>query len=292
MKILPVRILSLGLVALFVLAACAAPAAPTTGPCAPKGDLFDCGGREVTIAIENAYIPFNFVRLDNGKADGWDYDALKEICQRLNCKPVYKEIGWDGMIVAVSQGQFDMAADGITITDERKQQVDFSEGYIAVEQRIMIRQDETRFDSVDSLKADPTLKLGTQKGTTNYDKAIELVGEERVVGFDTFGDVVQALIAGDLDGVVIDDTAGQGYVGENKEKIKLLPGSLASDQLGFIFPKGSALVGPVNAALKVMRTDGTLDKLNTKWFPETGPVISYDEIGPGAYATPTPTPGP
>jgi len=292
MKQLPVRILNVGLAGLFVLAACAAPVAPTTGPCLPKGDLFDCGGREVTIAIENAYIPFNFVRLDNGKADGWDYDALKEICQRLNCKPVYKEIGWDGMIVAVSQGQFDMAADGITITDERKQQVDFSEGYIAVEQKIMVRLDEVRFDNVDSLKADPTLKLGTQKGTTNYDKAVELVGEDRVVGFDTFGDVVQALIAGDLDGVVIDDTAGQGYVGENKDKIKLLPGALSSDQLGFIFPKGSIMVEPVNAALKVMRTDGTLDKLGARWFPETGPVITYDEIGPGAYADPTATPAP
>src|ERR1051325_7941211 len=189
MKNVPMRVLSVLLVAVFVLSACAAPAAPTTGSCTPKGDLFDCGGREVTVAIENAYIPFNFVRLDNGKADGWDYDAVSEICQRLNCKPVYKEIGWDVMFVAVSQGQFDMAAAGITITDERKQQVDFSEGYIAVDQRLMVRLSETRFETVDNLKADPTLKLGTQKGTTNYDKAIELVGEDRVVGFDTFGDV-------------------------------------------------------------------------------------------------------
>ena len=292
MKTLPMRVLSGLLSAIFVLSACAAPAAPITGPCAPKGDLFDCGGREVTIAVENAYIPFNFVRLDNGKADGWDYDAISAICQRLNCKPVYKEIGWDGMIVAVSQGQFDMAADGITITDERKQQVDFSDGYIAIEQRIMTRQNESRFDSVDSLKANPALKLGTQKGTTNYDQAIKLVGEGRVVGFDTFGDVVQALINGDVDGVVIDDTAGQGYVGVNKDKIKLIPGSLSSDELGFIFPKGSVMVGPVNAALKVMRTDGTLNKLGTKWFPQTGPVISDDQIGPGAYGDPTPTPAP
>ena len=73
------------------------------------------------MAIENAYIPFNYVRLDNGKAEGWDYDALAAICKLLNCKPVYKEIGWDSMITAVSQGQFDLAADGITITDERAQ---------------------------------------------------------------------------------------------------------------------------------------------------------------------------
>lgn len=290
-----IPLVALTTVAVFVAAcggATATPAAPTAAPEGGTGGLPDLDGREITVAIENAYIPFNYVRLDNGQAEGWDYDAVGEICKRLNCTPVYREIGWDGMILAVSQGQFDMAADGITITEDRAEVVDFSIGYIAVDQRIMVRLDETRFDSADSLKANAELKLGTQKGTTNYDKAVELVGEGRVVGFDTFGDVVQALIAGDVDGVVIDDTAGQGYIGVNQDKIKLLPGSLSSDQLGFIFPKGSDLVEPVNAALESMRADGTLDALRLKWFPESKAVITYDEIGPGAYGDPTATPAP
>lgn len=288
------------LVSLLLLAACspaATPAAATTAPTAaaatqaPASGLPDLGGRDVTIAIENAYIPFNYVRLDNGKAEGWDYDATAELCKRLNCKTVYKEIGWDSMITAVSQGQFDMAADGITITDERAKVVDFSQGYIQVDQRVMVRSDETRFDSLDSLKAG-TFKLGTQKGTTNYDEAIKMAGESRVTGFDTFGDAVQALINSDVDAVVIDDTAGQGYVGVNKEKIKLLDGKLISQDLGFIFPKGSDLVAPVNAALDSMRADGTLEALRLKWFPQSGQVISYDEVGPGAYGEPTATPAP
>jgi polar amino acid transport system substrate-binding protein len=124
----------------------------------------------VTVAIENAYIPFNYVRLDNGKAEGWDYDALAEICKRLNCTPVYKEIGWDSMITAVSQGQFDVAADGITITPERAQTVDFSDGYITVDQRVMVQKDSP-IASADEFKTNEKLKLGTQKGTTNYDEA-------------------------------------------------------------------------------------------------------------------------
>ena len=295
------RILALLLAATFLLAACQPVATPTaeptkapepTQPAAtqpPASNLPDLGGREVTVAIENQYLPFNYVRLDNGKAEGWDYDALAEICQRLNCKPVFKEIGWDGMIQAVSQGQFDMAADGITITDERAQVVDFSDGYIAVEQRIMVRVDETRVAQLDDFKASATLKLGTQKGTTNYDEAIKLVGDSRVTAFDTFPDAVQALIAGDVDGVVIDDTAGQGYVGVLADKIKLLDGSLISQQLGFIFPKGSDLVKPFNAALAEMRKDGGLEKLAGKWFGP-GFTVTYDDIGPGAYAEPTATP--
>jgi polar amino acid transport system substrate-binding protein len=286
------RVVSLLLIGLLVMAACAPAAAPVTpapaAPAAPAASgLPDLGGKEVTIAIENAYIPFNYIRLDNGKAEGWDYDALAEICKRLNCKPVYKEIGWDSMIVAVSQGQFDLAADGITITDERAKTVDFSDGYIAVDQRIMVGKDSS-IASINEFKTSTTLKIGTQKGTTNYDEAVKLVGEARVTGFDTFGDAVQALIAKDVDGVAIDDTAGVGYVGVNADKIKLLPEKMVGQQLGFVFPKGSALVKPFNAALAAMRADGTMEALAKKWF--AGPQISSDQIGPGAYGDPTPAP--
>lgn len=300
------RVVSLLLVALMVIAACQPVAAPTPAPAKPTeapanpteappaqptqapaaSQLPDLGGKDVTVAIENAYIPFNYVRLDNGKAEGWDYDALAELCKRLNCKPVFKEIGWDSMITAVSQGQFDMAADGITITDERAKVVDFSDGYITVDQRVMVGKDSA-IASADEFKTNTKLKLGTQKGTTNYDQAVKMVGESRVTGFDTFGDAVQALIAKDVDGVVIDDTAGVGYVGVNADKIKLLPEKLVGQQLGFIFPKGSKLVASINAALAAMRADGTLDALAKKWFG--GSQISSDQIGPGAYATPTPT---
>ena len=287
--------------ATLLLAACAAPAAPaatqapaaaaTTAPAA-AGGLPDLQGREVTVAIENAYIPFNYIRLDNGQAEGWDYDALAEICKRLNCKPVYKEIAWDGMIAAVAAKQFDMAADGITITDERAQTVDFSDGYIKVDQRLLVRADETRFKTIDKFKAGD-FKLSTQKGTTNYNEGVKLVGEARVTAFDDFGSAVQAVISNDVDAVIIDDTAGQGYVGVNADKVKLLDGVVSQGQeLGFIFPKGSNLVAAVNAALTAMRTDGTLQRLQDRWFPQGKQVISYDEVGPGAYGTPEPTKAP
>lgn len=284
-----------GLAALgLIVAACQPAAAPTPTPASMEEPvttgLPDLKGRKITVAVENAYIPFNYVRLDNGQAEGWDYDALHEICERLNCTADFQQIAWDGMIVAVSQGQYDMAADGITITSERAQQVDFSEGYIQVDQRVMVRLDESRFTDLDGLKAG-SFKVGSQKGTTNYAEGEKLVGTDRMVGYDDFGSVVQALINGDVDAVVIDDTAGQGYVGVNKDRIKLLDGKLVSQDLGFIFPKGSDLVAPVNAALASMEADGTLATLAKKWFPQSGAVISYDQVGPGAYG-PTATPAP
>ena len=104
-----------------------------------EGGLPDLGGREVTIAIEYAYLPFNYIDPETGEGAGWDYEVWDEICNLLNCTPVYTEAAWEGMIQAVADGQFDAAADGITITADRAEIVDFSMGYVAIEQRLLVR---------------------------------------------------------------------------------------------------------------------------------------------------------
>jgi len=288
---------------------CTAPAAPSpgaaeTGPTGGRPStvagsgtaaapgaaaLPNLGAREITVAVENAYIPFNYIRKDTGQAEGWDYDAVNEICRRLNCRPTWKEIAWDVMIGAVAEGQFDMATDGITITEERAKQVDFSDGFITVEQRIMVPRGQTKVTAIGDFATDTSLKLGSQKVTTNYDEAVRLVGESRVLAFETFGDAVLALIAGDVDGVVIDDTAGQGYVGDNADQVTLLPDNLVSQEVGFVFPKGSKLVAPVNAALAAMRADGTLAALAAKWFGQQ--PITSEQIEQGAYDNTPVAPG-
>jgi len=230
------------------------------------GALPDLGGREVKVAVENLYPPFNYINPSTKQGEGWDYDAWNEICKRLNCKPVFQEASWEGMIQAVGNKQFDAAADGITITPERQQQVDFSDGYISVSQRLLARTGETRYASMDEFVAKTELRLGTQTGTTNYETAKGLLPEARIQAFETFPFAVAALINGDVDGVIMDETAGQGYVGNNAEQLQLIGEPIKSDQLGFIFPKGSDLVQPVNAALAAMRADGTLDALAKKYF--------------------------
>jgi polar amino acid transport system substrate-binding protein len=292
------------MIALLLVAACggqatpapeqpAQEAAPTEAPAeevAPAEEetqaesaLPDLGGRTIGIAVENAYLPFNYIDLATGEAAGWDYEAWDEICKRLNCVPEYIEARWDGMIVAVSEGQFDAAADGITITPERAEIVDFSDGYINIEQRLLVRIDEDRFATPEEFKADESLIVGTQVGTTNYNTAEKLVGADRIQTFDTFDFAVQALIAGDVDVVIMDETAGQGYVGVNSDKLKLVGPSLSSDKLGFIYPKGSDLVEPVNLALASMKEDGFLEELAQKYFSDRF-TITYDDIGEPTYS--------
>lgn len=239
--------------------------------------LPDLGGREITIAVENAYLPFNYIDPATGEPAGWDYDAINAICALVNCTPKFVEAAWEGMIQAVADGQYDMAADGITITADRAEIVDFSNGYINIDQRLLARIDEDRFDSVQSFIDNSELVMGTQTGTTNFETASKLLPAERIQAFEQFPFAVQALIAGDIDAVIIDETSGLGYQGVNADSLKLVGESMSSDQLGFIFPRGSELVGAVNAALAEMQANGTLATLAEKYFTSNF-TITYEDL--------------
>ncbi|MEO2126362.1 MAG: transporter substrate-binding domain-containing protein [Acidimicrobiales bacterium] len=246
-----------------------------------ESGLPDLGGRTVTVAIENAYLPFNYIDATTGEAGGWDYDAIDEICARINCIPDYQEFAWDGMIIAVSEGQFDLAADGISVTDERAQVVDYSISYITTDQKILVAKGSTEITSKADLAASDC-NVGSQTGTTNYDVAVEVVGENRVVAFEQFGFAVQALISGDVCAVIMDDVAGNGYQGENPDDVELVDEVLAADPLAFIFPKGSDLVAAFDAALESMIADGTLENLAAKYFTDSF-SLTYGDIEDGVY---------
>ena len=279
---------SLGIFTLLVallLSACssAAPAA-TSAPAtaeptveAASTALADLGGREITVAVENAYLPFNYIEKDATSASGWDYDVVPAICALINCKPVFVEAAWDTMIQSVADGLYDVAGDGITITEDRAKVVDFSDGYLSVEQRLLVRKGETRFADMDAFIKDANLMLGTQVNTTNYETAAGLLPESRIKAFDTFPFAVQALISGDIDAVIIDEIPGMGYVAKSPDTLELVGPTISSDQLGFAFPKGSDLVEPFNLAIAAMKADGSLDAINKKYF---GPdfTLTYDDI--------------
>jgi len=244
---------------------------------AAAGELPDLGGREITIAVENQYLPFNYIDPDTGEPAGWDYDVWDEICNLLNCTPNYVEASWEGMIQAVADGQYDAAADGITITPDRQEIVDFSEGYVSIEQRLLVRIDEDRIESIQDIVDNDELRLGTQVGTTNYETATEYLPEDRIQAFEQFPFAVQALAAGDVDAVIIDETAGLGYQGENADRLKLVGPSYSSDELGFIYQKGSDLVEPVNMALDELKANGRLQEINTNYFGPTFDV-TYEDL--------------
>ena len=233
--------------------------------------LPDLDGQKVVAVTGNDYTPLNFVDPKSGKAVGWEYDAVNEICRRLNCQVDWQVSSWDTMIAAVKEGQFDVGMDGITITDERKKEVDFSAPYMVSQQFMLVRADESRFSTPEELAADPKLLIGSQTGTTNFYVAVYNVldGDEanpRIKLFENFGATVQALIAGDVDMVLMDAASSRGYIGANPDKLKIIGEPLGTEEFGFIFTPGSKLVESFNTAIQSMKDDGFLNYLNNSWF--------------------------
>ncbi|WP_435257628.1 transporter substrate-binding domain-containing protein [Thioclava sp. FR2] len=233
-------------------------------------DLPDLGGKEIVVVTENAYPPLQFLDA-SGAAIGWEYDAMAELAKRLNFTVKYENISWDAMIPAVSEGQFDMGMTGITIRDDRKEKVDFSDSYMTSEMVMMVRGDEGRFTDKASFAANAELLMAAQPGTTPFYVGVYEVldGDEanpRIKLFETFGATVEALKAGDVDLVLTDGTAGAGYVDASGGGLKIIGEKLGTEDFGFIFPKGSDLVAPMNAGIAALRADGTIEALNKKWF--------------------------
>lgn len=234
-------------------------------------DLPDLAGREIVVVTENAYPPLQFMEPGTGKAIGWEYDAMAEISKRLNVSVIYENISWDAMIPAVSENQFDMGMTGITIRDDRREKVDFSDAYMRSEMVMLVRGDETRFSDASGFAADGDLLMAAQPGTTPFYVGVYEVldGNEanpRIKLFETFGATVQALRTSDVDMILTDGTAGNGYVSASNGGLKIIGGTLGTEDFGYIFPKGSDLVGPINAAIAAMKADGTMEALNKKWF--------------------------
>ena len=233
--------------------------------------LPDLGGREVVVVTENAYPPLQFIDPASGQAVGWEYDAMAEIAKRINITVTYENTSWDAMIPAVAAGQYDLGMTGITIREDRAETVDFSDPYMRSEMVMLVRGDEDRFSDAASFAADPDLLMAAQPGTTPFYVGVyELLdGDEanpRIKLFETFGAGVQALRTGDVDLVLTDGTAGAGYVEASDGALKIVGETLGTEDFGFIFPKGSDLVEPINAAIADMKADGTLDALNKTWF--------------------------
>lgn len=175
------------------------------------------------------------------------------------------------MIAAVSEGQFDMGMTGITIREDRAEMVDFSDSYMRSEMVMLVRGDEDRFSNAATFADNDDLLMAAQPGTTPFHVGVYdvLDGNEanpRIRLFETFGAGVQALKTGDVDLVLTDGTAGNGYVAASDGGLKIIGKKLGTEDFNFIFPKGSDLVAPFDAAIASIQEDGSIDELNTKWF--------------------------
>ena len=235
---------------------------------AMQGAAMDLGGQTIIVGSDTTYPPFETVN-DAGEIVGFDVDVVNAVCERVNCQPEFQTYAWDGLVAAIGAGtfqDFDMIASGVTITDERDQTADFSDPYILVQQAIATTVENEGLTAEDFTSEDSDLLLGSQLGTTNYNLALELVGEARTVSYDDFNSAVQALLQGDVDGVILDDITAvefeNQYAGDLVVNIR---GLSDGEPLGFVFEEGDELIDAFNAGLAAIQADGTLDEIRAEY---------------------------
>ena len=242
------------------------PDCPEAPECPPVGPTTDLGGREVRIATENAYPPFNYLD-EAGEGVGWDYDVGRVICEKLNCTPVFVEVAWEGVFEAMNAGENDVLFSAATLTFPRSLKVDYSDPYVQYGQVILVRTDDDRPEIADEDSlVDSDLTISAQIGTTNSITARKLVGDLRVVDFDTYDLTVLALLAGDVDTVIIDEVASIGFMNANPGQLRIAFSVTSGEVLAFVFPPMSDLLVPWNSALNEMFADGSMDEICQEWL--------------------------
>jgi polar amino acid transport system substrate-binding protein len=219
----------------------------------------------LTVCTDSPYPPMEFEDPETGEFTGFDIELMRAIAGELGLETEVVNSGFDPIVsgTALGSGQCDIAAASITITEEREENIDFTEAYFEAEQSLLVKSDSD-IASLDDLSGQP---IGVQSGTTGESYANEnLPDGAEVVAFENPGDIFLALEAGQIQGVVQDLVVNQGRTLEddNVDVVETYP---TDEQYGFAAAEGNTqLVDAVNGALQSLRDSGEYDSIYEEWF--------------------------
>lgn len=220
---------------------------------------------KLIVGSDVAFPPFEFVDEKTQEIIGFDVDLIKEIGKRIGLEVEIQPAAFDSIIQALNAGKFDCVVSAMTITEERKKQVDFSDPYIDSDQSLAVNKNSD-ISSLDDLKGKI---IGVQRGTTGELKAQELKDEYGIKEIKSYDDTLMAfedLKAGRIDGV-INDYPVTAYLVKRDPVFKIVARIPTGEQYGIAVRKDSKdLLELINKALAEIKADGTYDKIYEKWF--------------------------
>jgi ABC-type amino acid transport substrate-binding protein len=247
------------LIASLLIAACGGAATtPTEAPAAEPA----AAPLKIKVGTNAEYRPFEFVD-ENGAVVGFDIDLMNAIAKAAGFEVEFVNTRWDGIFVALAQGEFDAVQSAATITDERKQTVNFSDPYFLAGQGLAVKQGSP----IAGLADIDGKRVGVQLGTTGDIWASENTGAE-VVRFDEITLAMQALANGDVDAVLNDAPVSADIIKANPELgLVMLSEIYTSEEYGIAVNKDrAAVLEAINRGLAAVRASGEYDTIYEKWF--------------------------
>ena len=227
---------------------------------AAAGELTTVMAGKLTMATNATFPPYEMTT-DTGAFEGIDVDTAQAIAEKLGLELQIDDMDFDAALLSVQQGKADIVMAGVTVTDERKAVMDFSDSYATGIQSIIVPEGSD-IATPDDLAGK---KIGTQRGTTGYIYCSDDFGDENVVAYDDGLTAVQALNNGQVDAVVIDNAPAKEFIAANPGLV-ILDTSYAEEDYAIGMAKGSALEDAINAVLEELKADGTLQSIVDKYI--------------------------
>jgi len=248
------KLIALAIVAMFMLSGIAA--------LAENGTL--------TLATNVNFPPYEFYDDETGEPTGIDIEIARAICAKIGYDLEVVDIDFGSIIPSLASHNYDFSAAGMTVTEERKQSVLFTDTYAIGVQAVIVPDDteaETIYELIDAKGGH--IAIGVQESTTGdiyISDEFEADGTGEVLRFKNGADAVLALTSGQVDCVVIDNEPAKAFVAKN-EGLMLLPTAYAEEEYAMAFPKDSEIYEAFNAALNELMADGTLQAIVDKFIP-------------------------
>jgi polar amino acid transport system substrate-binding protein len=217
---------------------------------------------KIRIATDATWPPFESVNEQSKQIEGMDIDIMNAIAEKENLNIEFVNVSWDPLLAGMAQGTYDAAISSITITEERKKDMLFSDPYFAAGQLVVVRKENTTITGKNSL----TGQVGVQLGTTG-DIEVQKIATAKTKPYDDIGLAFQDLMNGQINAVVCDNPVALLYVGKNADKLKTVGNVFTDENYGIAVAKGKTdLLKKINAGLAAIKAEGVIDKAAQKWL--------------------------
>ena len=241
------KIIALTMACLFVLAAFAG--------CGSSGD-------KLVMATNASFPPYEF-KGDSGEIEGIDAEIAAKIAEKLGMELEIVDTEFGSIIGGVQSGKYDIGMAGMTVTDERKESVNFSDSY-ATGVQVIIVPEGSAITGPDDLG---DAMIGVQQDTTGHIYAEDAFGQDHVTPYKTGNDAVQALVSGKVEAVIIDNEPAKSYVAANAG-LQILETEYITENYAIAVAKTNTdLLEKINTALAELKADGTIDQIIAKYIP-------------------------
>jgi polar amino acid transport system substrate-binding protein len=219
------------------------------------------GKLKIQVASDATWKPFEYID-DQKQIVGMDIDIMNAIAAKENLEVSFVDVRWDALLAGMAQDQYDAAISSITITEERKKSILFSDPYFAAGQLVIVRKDNTNITGKDTLNG----PVGVQLGTTG-DIEVQKIKAATPKPYQDINLAFLDLINGQVNAVVCDNPVALLYVGQNADKLKAVGSVFTDEYYGIAISKNkSELPAKINAGIAALKSAGTIDTIAKKWL--------------------------